>query len=91
MFSAKTSQKTVYLSFQCYFPCLGQNHWSFPAVYSNKTNHKPKPPTRGISMAVLLHNIIRITDHENFEITEMDNKHAATGIWPDWRWACISS
>src|ERR1700729_1248273 len=32
MFSAKTYQKTVYLSFQCYFPCLGQNHWSLPAV-----------------------------------------------------------
>jgi hypothetical protein len=32
MFSAKTYQKTVYLSFQCYFPCLGQNNWSLPAV-----------------------------------------------------------
>ena len=32
MFSGKTYKKTVYLSFSCYFPCLGQNHWSLPAV-----------------------------------------------------------
>ena len=32
MFSGKTYQKTVYLSFSCYFPCLGQNHCSLAAV-----------------------------------------------------------
>jgi hypothetical protein len=32
MFSDKTCRKTVSLSFQCYFPCLRQNHQPLPAV-----------------------------------------------------------
>src|ERR1700677_790766 len=44
MFSAKTYQKTVYLSFQCYFPCLGQNHWSLPAVYTVQFRSICHPP-----------------------------------------------
>ena len=30
--SAKTCHKTVYLSFQRFFPCLDQNYQPFPAV-----------------------------------------------------------
>ena len=41
MFSGKTYQKTVYLSFSCYFPCLGQNHWSLPAVQGDRTQQVP--------------------------------------------------
>ena len=32
LFSVKTYWKTRYLSFQCYFLCLGQNHRSLPTV-----------------------------------------------------------
>ena len=32
MFSGQKWKKSVYLSFQCYFPCSDGNHWPLPAV-----------------------------------------------------------
>ena len=35
MFSRQKWKKSVYLSFQCYFPCSDGNHWPLPAVKVN--------------------------------------------------------
>src|ERR1700691_1952372 len=43
MLSAKTCHKTVYLSFQCFFPCLYQNHQPLLAVMTSA-----KPSTSNI-------------------------------------------
>ena len=57
MFSGKTYKKTVYLSFSCYFPCLGQNHWSLPAVMSDIFAYNIRPKSRVRNLPKIVSNL----------------------------------